>query len=600
MFKMGMAKAAAGGDSLDEQSREIQDAWQHKHPSPRMQPMMGSWVVEVFADHIIVDDCGTLYNAPYTKDPSTSEIVFGAPFEVEMQYVPVAGGEWLATASDGKRFSEFPFEFMAPPDSIQVLPKPGTYHHPKYGNIDITTSDLEEFVVNFEAGVYGQDVPIEIDFEHSEGDLAEHGAVGYIRGLAPINSYKGGVEAEIEWTERGKTALESDAYKCFSPEWYDEWKQPTTGKTYRNVLIGGALTTRPFFKDDALKPLAASEGSGGLRVYIRKTFATKTDDGEEYPAEAYLVVPDPDKVSEWKLRVWENPTDKVTRAQLGRAAAALGPGGFRGQRVQLSPEERKLAITKLLGLYRSLDVPDEEIPRQIKASLAGEGYGEHEISAALKEFGMPDVEDVHVPSMVKLKRGDKSVEIQLTVEQRQALTEGKELVLTEDQLKALEPKGASERIAATEDALHKATERLEAVERERATERAVFRTRRFTEIVQGRAQGTLFDGPAFVGEVAKHVGTMEVLADAKGEDSEPFKDYVQMQQAHAEQIRASALFAEVGHPGNGSAESAEAEVSQKAKAKGGDFGAAVQAVLKENPVLARRYTEERNQRARIK
>lgn len=489
--------------------------------------------------------------------------------------------EWLAVTDSGKRFSELPFGFMAPPASIQVLPKPGSYSHPQYGEIKLTATDLKEFVDNFKEGVYGQDVPIEIDLEHSESDLAKRGAVGYIQGLVPIEDYAGGVSAEVEWTDRGKTILEEDVYKCFSPEWYDEWKHPTTGETYHNILIGGALTTRPFFKNDALRPLAASEGLMGLRVYLRQSFAIKTDGGVEYPAEAYLVVPDPDKPSEWKLRVWENPTDKVTRAQLGRAAAALGPGGFRGQRVQLAPDERKAAITKLRGLYKSLDVPDDEIPPQLKASVL-------------------DPEDVHVPGLAKIRKGGKTVEITLTEEQRQAMADGKPLELTEDQLKVLEPKEGSERLVAAENALRTTSERLEAVERERVSERLENQKHHFTEIAQGRAQGTSFDGPAFVGDVAKHVGTMEVLADAKGEDSDVFKDYVAMQQSHAEQIRASALFAEIGQPGHGATDSAENEVNRKAQAKGGDFAQAVQAVLKEESVLARRYSEERNQRARIK
>ena len=58
--------------------------------------------------------------------------------------------------------------------------------------------------------------------------------------------------------------------------------------------------------------------------------AMKTDGGKQYPSSAYLVVPDADQPSGWKLRVWETPDSKVTTAQLGRAAAALG-SGFRGK-----------------------------------------------------------------------------------------------------------------------------------------------------------------------------------------------------------------------------------------------------------------------------
>lgn len=88
--------------------------------------------------------------------------------------------------------------------------------------------------------------------------------------------------------------------------------------------------------------------------------ATKTDGGREYGPKAFLVVPDPDQPSGWRLRIEEEP-GTVTVAQLGRAAAALGPG-FRGQKVELEPDQRQAAAKKLVVLYRKHDVADEDIP----------------------------------------------------------------------------------------------------------------------------------------------------------------------------------------------------------------------------------------------
>jgi len=107
---------------------------------------------------------------------------------------------------------------------------------------------------------------------------------------------------------------------------------------------------------------------------------TKTDNGREYTADAYLVVPDPERPSTWKLRVEETPGE-VTVAQLGRAAAALGPG-YRGQRVDLTTEQRRAAARRLISLYHKLDVADDEIPDylwdiaglQPKMSAVEDGY----------------------------------------------------------------------------------------------------------------------------------------------------------------------------------------------------------------------------------
>ena len=98
----------------------------------------------------------------------------------------------------------------------------------------------------------------------------------------------------------------------------------------------------------------------------------KTEDGEQYPKAAFAYVPDPEKPSTWKLRLWEDPEKKVTRRQLGAAAAALSPGGFRGQKVQIPSEDLSTVKRKIRGAYRALDVPDEEIPRWVKEAESRE------------------------------------------------------------------------------------------------------------------------------------------------------------------------------------------------------------------------------------
>ena len=94
----------------------------------------------------------------------------------------------------------------------------------------------------------------------------------------------------------------------------------------------------------------------------------KTEDDEKFPAQAYAYVPDAEKPSEWKLRLWESPTLKVTRKQLGAASAALSPGGFRGQRVDIPREDLPAVKRKIRAEYRKLDVEDEDMPKWVKES----------------------------------------------------------------------------------------------------------------------------------------------------------------------------------------------------------------------------------------
>lgn len=78
--------------------------------------------------------------------------------------------------------------------------------------------------------------------------------------------------------------------------------------------------------------------------------ATKREEGEDFPAKAFAYVPDPEKPSTWKLRLWDSIAEKETAAQVGRAVAALGPG-FRGQRVQIPSEDLPAVKNKVLAAW---------------------------------------------------------------------------------------------------------------------------------------------------------------------------------------------------------------------------------------------------------
>lgn len=110
---------------------------------------------------------------------------------------------------------------------------------------------------------------------------------------------------------------------------------------------------------------ALTEATAVLAL-LKEQAVMKTDDGIKYPAAAYAYVPDADKPSTWKLRLWEDPQKKVTRAQLGRAAAAFSPGGFRGQKVAIPSADMAAVKRKIRAEYRKLDVEDEEIPRWVR------------------------------------------------------------------------------------------------------------------------------------------------------------------------------------------------------------------------------------------
>lgn len=163
---------------------------------------------------------------------------------------------WAFFVSDTtRRYSIELSELASLPARVPLLPIPGTYEHPAYGELDLSPERIAQFVQNHNARIYQKHIPI--DAEH-ETKLS--GALGYL-GDAQIEA-DGSVTASVEWTARGEALVGGGGFKYVSPEWYEEWTDPAAGARYEDVLIGLAITTRPFFKESALPPLVAKEPGG--------------------------------------------------------------------------------------------------------------------------------------------------------------------------------------------------------------------------------------------------------------------------------------------------------------------------------------------------
>lgn len=138
--------------------------------------------------------------------------------------------------------------------SVVEIMRTGQWEHPLYGPISIMESDLDGFIANFFANVRGIDIAV--DQEHKP----EAGAMGWFKKLWKIPRDDEGfsLQAEIQWTYQGEQLIRDGIYRYFSPEFTNEWKDPESGRIYKNVLFGGALTNRPFIKN--MDPILLSEG----------------------------------------------------------------------------------------------------------------------------------------------------------------------------------------------------------------------------------------------------------------------------------------------------------------------------------------------------
>lgn len=136
---------------------------------------------------------------------------------------------------------------------LHVVPV-GKWDHPAYGEMEFTSNDIAEFVANFRAGIR-KDIPITAGHD----SMRETPAIGWFKEL--YDRGVNGLWALVEFTEEGKRLLRTKAFKYFSPEIMRVYEDPATGERYENVLIGGALTNSPFFRELEAPVAAFSEHS---------------------------------------------------------------------------------------------------------------------------------------------------------------------------------------------------------------------------------------------------------------------------------------------------------------------------------------------------
>ena len=105
-------------------------------------------------------------------------------------------------------------------------------------------------------------------------------------------------------------------------------------------------------------------------------FQTKTEDGVSFPPAAYAYVPDREVSSTWKLRLWQTLALKETPSQVGAAVAAIGPGGFRGRRVQIPVEDRPAVLQRIRVAW--LKANSEKTRDDLPPILKRDTFDEHE------------------------------------------------------------------------------------------------------------------------------------------------------------------------------------------------------------------------------
>ncbi len=124
----------------------------------------------------------------------------------------------------------------------------GVWTHPKHGVIEGTQKLFGDFINNWEQNVLGRQVAIDKNHNPDEG------ATGWIKDLKVFGDR---LKAFVEFTPWGLDLIQNKGFRYFSPEYTSKYTSKDTNKEIKNVLIGGALTLRPFLTN--LNPIVLSE-----------------------------------------------------------------------------------------------------------------------------------------------------------------------------------------------------------------------------------------------------------------------------------------------------------------------------------------------------
>ena len=186
---------------------------------------------------------------------------------------------------------------------LQIL-KQGKWDHPGYGMVEITDEIQNDFVKNFKKDLraHSSTVGLPIDEEHRSSS----GAVGWIKKLK--NRGSEGLFAIVEWNTKGQQLIKDAIYRFFSPEFYFTYEDPESRKTYNNVLVGGALTNRPYFK--SLTPVVLSEQNlitneeknMELNELIKKSLADLDNDEKSFITSHFSELSEDDKTKFAELK----------------------------------------------------------------------------------------------------------------------------------------------------------------------------------------------------------------------------------------------------------------------------------------------------------
>jgi len=250
---------------------------------------------------------------------------------------------------------------------IHALPM-GEYTHPVYGKLDMGVSRIKGYAESVKTKVRGIDPSI--NWSHGDG-TGEGEAAGWVK---DAEARPDGLWLFVDFVKDAYKAIKDKKWRYFSAEYTDSWKDPN-GNEHKDVLVGGALTNRPYMKN--LLPINLSEKTVSLAFELVDAInkAKKVQLEEDM---------DVKKLNEL-LGLPEGTAEDVAFAKLGEVLSGKkgdGPKKPSVPSVDLSSELKKLAEENPMvkTLIDTVDAQNKAL-REYNISLR-----EAEISRRLAEF----------------------------------------------------------------------------------------------------------------------------------------------------------------------------------------------------------------------
>ncbi len=138
-----------------------------------------------------------------------------------------------------------------------TLTRTGKFTDPRYGEFEISKSMLLSMVSNFDKGVYGQDVFIDVAHKPDNGAAAK---------VLKVTVEGDRLRALCEWTPYGLDAIKNKGYRYLSLEYHEQWRDNEQQANHGPTMLGAGLVVRPCIK--RLDPIQLSEAEEDGPVLI--------------------------------------------------------------------------------------------------------------------------------------------------------------------------------------------------------------------------------------------------------------------------------------------------------------------------------------------